>query len=137
MCVAPLTRISDLPMKTILRALVILSPALLASCGNRITQREVLRRSQIEVAAREPWADSAAILVEEKPDGRMQLTWEIKAGALDRSGYPRYKGLNFVPGTERKLRFTPGGCLMSYSYDGSPCTYAPTVSTYLIEPADK
>lgn len=106
-----------------MRPLLFLTPVLLASCGNLVSQREILRRSQAEVASRESWSDTAFILIDEKPDDLLQFHWVVKAGSLDNSDYPRYTGLNFVPGTERKLRFTREGCLIGYGYNGSRCHY--------------
>lgn len=106
-----------------MRTIAFLLPVLLASCGQLVTQREILIRSKAEVAAREPWADTALLLVEGKPSAQEGwftwngsfLTWVVKAGAWDYSEYPSYRGLNVVPGTERELRFTRDGCLVSYT----------------------
>ena len=54
------------------------------------------------------------------------MIWKVKAGAFDYSDYPHYKGIYFVPGTERELRFTRDGCLMSYTDHGSRCLAAGT-----------
>lgn len=110
-------------MKSILRPFLFLTPIVLASCGNLATQREILRRSQAEIAAREPWVEDAIILIDEKPNDLLQHTWKVKAGAFDMSDFPRYTGLNVIPGTERNLVFSRGGCLLSYSYSGSRCLY--------------
>ena len=113
-----------------MRSLIFLSPlVLLASCADLVSQREILRRAQIEVAARESWANDAFVIIEEKPDTPLRITWQVKAGELDRSESPKYQGIHIVPGTERKLRFTRGGCLVSYAYAGSPCLYPPTSAT--------
>jgi len=47
--------------------------------------------------------------------------WKVKAGSLDYSDYPRYHGIDFVPGTERELRFTQDGCLVGYIDCGNRC----------------
>lgn len=106
-----------------MRAILLLFPALLVSCGPTLSQREILRRSKIEVATREAWSDSAVLVVNGKPSDYMQPGWVVKAGAYDLGAYPRYQGLHFVPGTERELRFTRDGCLISYRYAGSCCHY--------------
>ena len=105
-----------------MRTIAFLLPVLLASCGQLVTQREILIRSKAEVAAREPWADTAVLIVEEKPSAREGwfnwdgwFTWVVKAGAWDYSEYPSYKGINLVPGTERELCFTRDGCLLNYA----------------------
>lgn len=111
-----------------MRTIAFLLPVLIASCAPMVTQREILIRSKAEVAAREPWADTAVLLVEEKPsmeDGWFSwtgwFTWVVRAGAWDYSEYPSYKGINMVPGTERELRFTRDGCLVGYDEQTSRC----------------
>lgn len=93
--------------------MLLLIPALLASCGPTISQREVLGRARAEVALRETWADSALIKIRERPSLPWS-DWEIQAGKLDESNYPLYEGLDLVPGTERELRFSRTGCLLQY-----------------------
>ena len=115
-----------------MRALLFLAPVLLASCGSLVSQREIIKRSQAEIAAREPWSDAAVILVEKRP-GDYRFTWEVRAGAMDYSDYPSWRGLDLVPGTERDLRFTRDGCLIGYANRGSRC---PRTGTYGMLPAE-
>ena len=124
----------------IMRALLVLLPVVLAGCGssgNPASQRQILKQSQAEIALREPWAATAAIFVVEDPDDSVYFwrhiwKWKVKAGAFDYSDYPRYHGIDFVPGTERELRFTENGCLIDYIDRGnrclSPATTVPTES---------
>jgi hypothetical protein len=127
-----------------MRTIAFLIPVLLASCGQMVTQREILIRSKAEVAAREPWSNTAVILVEEKPsyeDGWFNFggmfTWVVKAGAWDYSEYPSYRGINLVPGTERELRYTRDGCLVSYADKTGRCPRPGYVSetTVVVEEA--
>jgi hypothetical protein len=104
-----------------MRALLFLLPVALASCGTLTTQREILKRSQAEIAAREPWSDTAVVLVEQKPDDMLKLTWRVRAGSLDTTDYPAWTGINLVPGTERELCYSRDGCLLGYSDIGSRC----------------
>ena len=110
-----------------MRTLLFLLPVVLAGCSSLgshpVTQREILRQSQLEIARREPWSASAAVLVQ-NPGELSRMIWKVKAGAFDYSDYPHYKGIYFVPGTERELRFTRDGCLMSYTDRGSRCLTA-------------
>ena len=110
-----------------MRALLFLAPVVLAACGPTATQREVLIQSKVEVARREPWARNAVIFVE-NPDDNFRFDWKIRAGEYDFTGYPHYTGIHLVPGTERELRFTPAGCLMSYEDAHNPCL-TPVVMT--------
>ena len=114
---------------TIMRALLFLLPVLLVGCTSStkysISQREILKRSQAEIDRREPWSGSAAIIVQ-NPGEIARVTWKVRVGAFDFSDYPRYKGIYFVPGTERELHFTADGCLTSYADLGNPC---PTTDT--------
>ena len=104
-----------------MRALVFSLPVLLGSCTNLvISQREILQRSQDEIARREGWSETAAIFVEQTPDD-FRFTWKVKAGAFDYSEYPSWRGIRFVPGTERELRFTRDGCLVRYDRQQSRC----------------
>ncbi len=110
-----------------MRALLFLLPVVLAGCGSTgsfisysVSQREILKRSKAEIARREPWASDAAIIVK-NTDNYTRLRWKVKAGALDRSDYPSYKGIYFVSGTERELEFTRDGCLTSYTTPGGNC----------------
>ncbi len=112
-----------------MRALLLLLPAFLASCGPTISQREVLGRARAEVALREPWADSALILVKDRPSFAWS-TWKIRAGEMDDSSYPDYRGLDFVPGTERELQFARNGCLVQYDHRITGCN-----SRYQMAPA--
>lgn len=106
---------------TIMRALLLVLPVVLASCGHLTSQREILKRSQAEISRREPWAATAAIFVT-NPGENSRLWWNVRAGAVDYSAYhPAYKGTYFVSGTERELRFTRDGCLIGYGYAGSRC----------------
>jgi hypothetical protein len=124
-----------------MRTLLLLPlPVLLASCGNLTTQREILIRAKAEVAAREPWSDTAVILVEQKPSAQEGwftwdgwFAWVVKAGAWDYSEYPSYRGINLVPGTERELRFTRDGCLLSYADRTGRCPRPGFVSTPPVE----
>lgn len=112
-----------------MRTLLFLLPVVLASCGTSsspVSQRQILKQSQVEIARREPWSATAAIFVVEDPDDsvyfwRHTWKWKVKAGAFDYSDYPRYHGINFVPGTERELRFTDDGCLTDYIDRGNRC----------------
>lgn len=112
-----------------MRIFLFLLPVVLAGCssfGSRsVTQREILKQSQVEIARREPWAANAAIFVE-NPGELSRLIWKVRAGAFDDSDYPHYKGIYLIPGTERELRFTRAGCLMSYSDRGNRCLTAVT-----------
>ncbi|MCW1923660.1 hypothetical protein OKA05_13930 [Luteolibacter arcticus] len=123
-----------------MRTIAFLFPVLLASCGSVATQREILIKSKAEVAAREPWSDTAVILVEKEPmaqDGWIDptgwFTWVVRAGAWDYSEYPSYKGINMVPGTQRELRFTRDGCLVRYSDETGRCDRAGFVSPAPVE----
>jgi hypothetical protein len=91
-------------------------------CNNySVPQREILKRSQAEIAVREPWSTCAAIFVT-NPGDPARTSWKVSAGALDYSAFsPVYKGTYFVPGTERELTFSPDGCLVDYVYSGSRC----------------
>lgn len=112
-----------------MRALLILLAVVLAGCANSsypVSQRQILKQSQAEIAQREPWAATAAIFVVESPGDSLYFwrhpwKWQVKAGAFDFSDYPRYTGIDFVPGTERELRFTADGCLTDYIDRGSRC----------------
>lgn len=108
-----------------MRALPFLLAVVLAGCANTPTiystsQRQILKQSQEEIARREPWAGTAAIFVT-NPGEISRLTWKVRAGAYDFSDYPNYRGINFIPGTERELRFTANGCLTSYTDRGNHC----------------
>ncbi|MCH7226333.1 hypothetical protein [Haloferula sp. A504] len=103
-----------------MRSILLLIPALLASCGPTISQREVLGRARAEVAVRETWADSALIKVRKRPAFPWSH-WKIQAGQLDESNYPLYEGLDLVPGTERELRFSRSGCLVRYGENLTGC----------------
>ncbi len=123
-----------------MRTIAFLLPVLLASCGQMVTQREILIRSKAEVAAREPWSDTAVLLVEEKPSAQEGwftwdgwFTWVVRAGAWDYSEYPSYRGINLVPGTERELRFTRDGCLIGYSDKTGRCPRPGFVSEAPVE----
>ncbi len=110
-----------------MRAFLWILPVIFAGCSTyTASQREILKRSQAEIELREPWSASAAVFVI-NPNVSERYNWKVKAGALDYSAYrPTYKGIYFVPGTERELTFTPDGCLSGYSYSGSPCTAVDT-----------
>ena len=118
-----------------MRALLFILPLVVAGCGstsNPVSQRQILKRSQAEIARREPWAATAAIYVVEAPEDFIYFwprawKWKVKAGAFDYSGYPRYPGIDFVPGTERELRFTESGCLLDYIDRSSRCPRSATV----------
>lgn len=97
-----------------MRAHLFLLPLVLAGCGEAISQHEILRRSKVEIARRETWAPTAAIIIQ-NPDEVSRFNWKVRAGAFDFSDYPHYKGIRFVPGTERELRFTPDGNLTRYT----------------------
>ncbi len=108
-----------------MRALLILLPVVLAGCVSNasrfsVSQRQILQRSQAELDRREPWAGNAVILVE-NPDDFTRMTWKVRAGAFDSSDHPSYKGIHFVEGTERELRFSTNGCLTRYSAPGTRC----------------
>lgn len=103
-----------------MRAILLLLPLLFASCGTAVSQRDVLGRARAEVALRESWADSAMVVVKERPAFAWS-TWKIRAGAVDYSDYPVYEGLDVVPGTERELQFTRAGCLIQYDGRTSGC----------------
>ena len=124
-----------------MRALLCLLPVVLAGCVSddsfSVSQREILRQSQAEIAAREPWAANAAVFVVDS-DEFIPITWRVKAGSLDRSDYPVHKGIYFHPGTERELRFTRAGCLVSYIDRGHPClTQDTAVTTETVTVAEK
>lgn len=114
-----------------MRRLLLLLPVLLASCGPAISQREVLGRAKAEVALREPWADSALVVVKKKPAFAWSL-WKIQAGQLDDSSFPIYEGLDMLPGTERQLLFARNGCLVRYEERTSGCA-----DRYRMAPARK
>ena len=122
---------ADLKKSDTMRTLLFLLPVVLVGCssfGSRpVTQREILKQSQVEIARREPWASDAAIFVE-NPGELSRMIWKVRAGAFDYSDYPHYKGIYFVPGTERELRFTRDGCLMSYADRGNRCRTAVTTA---------
>ena len=113
----------------IMHKLLFLLPFVLTGCGYfggfgtfSVSQREILKRAQAEIALREPWADQAAVFVT-NPDDTGRSVWKIKAGAIDREAFtPVYRGTYFVSGTERELRFTRDGCLTRYSFPGSECS---------------
>ncbi len=114
-----------------MRALLYLLPLVLAGCGSSsssVSQREILKRSQAEIARREPWAETAAVFVQ-NPGEISRINWKVRAGAFDYSDYPRYQGIYLVAGTERELRFTPGGCLTSYADCGNHCLTAATTDS--------
>lgn len=114
-----------------MRALAIFLPVLFGSCANVVvSQREILQRSQDEIALREGWSDTAAIFVEQTPDD-YRFTWKVKAGAFDYSDYPSWRGIRFVPGTERELKFTRDGCLVRYDRHRSRC---PRTAVYTAAP---
>lgn len=107
---------------SIMRALLLLTPLVLTHCAftnnYKASQREILRLAKEEINRREPWADTAAIIISDPVDAT-RLTWKVKAGALDYSEYsPVYKGTYYLPGTERELWYTRSGCLLSYKYRG-------------------
>jgi hypothetical protein len=110
-----------------MRALSCILPIVLVGCcdigsftTHTATQREILKKSQAEIARREPWADTATIIIK-NPDDFSRMVWKVKAGAFDYSDYPSYKGIYFVEGTERELRFTTDGCLTRYAAPRSAC----------------
>src|SRR6478609_2311487 len=114
-----------------MRALLVLLPLVLVSCGHLVTQREILKRSQAEVSQREPWAATAAYFITTPADDS-HVFWKIKAGAVDYSAYhPHYKRTYFVSGTERELCFSRDGCLLGYRYIGGRCPWVDQV----MEPA--
>ena len=114
-----------------MRTLLFLLPVVLAGCSTTpsASQREILKRSQAEVARREPWAATAAVFVK-NPDDYWGSTWKVRAGALDYSAYyPVYKGVYLVPGTERELRFTRDGCLIEYKSLRDLCATGETIDS--------
>lgn len=105
-----------------MRPLILLPLALVsASCVGTTSQRTILQRAQAEVALRESWSDTAYIRIEEAPRGG-RFIWKVSAGAFDGSDYPEYKGPYVLPGTERTLRFSKNGCLLSYTHPNISCT---------------
>lgn len=121
----------------IMRALLFLLPVVLVGCGSyTVSQREILKRSKAEIARREPWADNAVIIVK-NPDDFSRMTWKVRAGAFDDSDYPSYKGIYFVEGTERELKFSKDGCLTEYTDPGSRCATVPTDSTGVLMVPEK
>lgn len=112
-----------------MRALLFLLPVVVVGCSASssytATQREILKRSKVEIARREPWADSAVVIVQ-NPDDFSRMTWKVRAGAFDYSDYPSYKGIYFVEGSERELRFSTDGCLTGYTALGNRCATAVT-----------
>ena len=122
-----------------MRALHFLLPLFLGGCViNRpeyaATQRDILTQSQVEIARREPWASNAAIFVDES-NGFPPYTWRVRAGSLDRSGLPTFTGIHFVPGTQRELRFSSEGCLLSYIDRGNRCV-TPVSTTWANAPME-
>ena len=103
-----------------MRSLCFLFPVLLASCGSTVTQNQIFAQARAEIARREPWADNATILIQQRPD-EWHLTWRAVAGSFDFSESPGNQGLRVTPGTERELRFTRKGCLISYSQPNNHC----------------
>ena len=103
-----------------MRALLLLLPVLLASCGTTVTQNQIFAQARAEIARREPWADNATILIQQRPD-EWHLTWRAVAGSFNFSESPGIQGLRVTPGTERELRFTRKGCLISYSQPTNHC----------------
>ena len=103
-----------------MRTLLFLLPVLLASCGTTVTQNQIFAQARAEIARREPWADNATILIQHRPD-EWHLTWRAVAGSFDFSESPGSQGLRVTPGTERELRFTRHGCLMTYSSPTNRC----------------
>lgn len=120
----------------IMRAFLFFIPVVLAACSNEssriysISQRQILKQSQAEIALREPWAADAAIFVT-NPGEISRLSWKVRAGAFDRSDLPKYKGIHFVSGTERELQFTADGCLTSYADRGNHCLTTETEEAVL------
>jgi hypothetical protein len=112
-----------------MRAFLCLFPVVLAGCATTssypVSQREILRQSQVEIARREPWAPMAAIFARESDDFSV-VAWKVKAGAYERSDYPNFKGIYFVPGTERELQFSRSGCLLGYIDRGNRCVSTET-----------
>lgn len=119
----------------VMRTPHLLAVLMLAGCGPAITQREILRRSKIEVSHRESWSDTAFIIVEKEPSD-YRYSWEVRAGAFDYSDYPKYRGIHLIAGTERSLRFTRDGCLLEYADSSDRCahryysTAAPPLETF-------
>jgi hypothetical protein len=103
-----------------MRALAVLFPVVLASCGSLVSQNDIFEQSRAELARREPWAENATILIRESP-GDLRLTWKVSAGSFDYSRPPGAHGLRLVPGTERELKFTRDGCLLGYSSPSQRC----------------
>jgi hypothetical protein len=103
-----------------MRAFLFFLPVVLASCGQVVTQHEILQQSRVELARRETWSDQAIIVVRQSPDD-WRMTWRVSAGYFDYSEVPGGQGLRVVPGTERELRFTRDGCLLGYSNPTSRC----------------
>ena len=105
-----------------MRAPHLLLVLVLAGCGPAISQREILNRSKIEVSSREPWSDTAFIIVEKEPSD-YRYTWEVRAGAYDYSATRGFHGIHLVPGTERSLTFTRDGCLIGYADRSDRCAH--------------
>lgn len=128
----------------LMHKLLFLLPFVLTGCGYfggfgtfSVSQREILKRAQAEIALREPWSDQAAVFVT-NPDDTGRSTWKIRAGAIDRSAFsPVYHGTYFVAGTERELRFTRDGCLTRYSFPGSACSIGNAASAPVPFESDK
>ncbi|MGB6223002.1 hypothetical protein [Haloferula sp.] len=124
-----------------MRRLLFIPLALLFSgCGNTTSQSDILARAKAEVSKRENWSEQAYIRVDNRPSPDYifwrDLTWEVSAGAFDYSGYPKYNGINVLPGTERELRFTRDGCLIEYKNSLHRCAdgYNATEKTVVYAP---
>lgn len=106
-----------------MRVLLLFLPVVLAGCVSNmrpVSQREVLKQSQVEIARRESWSPRAAVFVDDTGDF-VRRTWVVRAGEFDFSEYPHYTGIHFVHGTERELVFDGTGCLISYENISNPC----------------
>lgn len=109
-----------------------------SGCATPTSQSNILAQAKAEVSKRENWGDRAVIRVEKKPDNQYMywrdINWKVSAGAFNFSDYPSYNGTRVIPGTERELTFTRGGCLTGYKdvnrscAIGSPAQPAPAPS---------
>ena len=102
----------------------------LVGCAETASQPQILAASKAAVANRESWSEHAYVKIDKVP-GAIDPRWKVSAGAFDSSSYPDYRGIRAQPGTERQLRFTRDGCLITYRDGSSPCVRG----SYSSEPA--
>ncbi|MFC7339003.1 hypothetical protein ACFQY0_17535 [Haloferula chungangensis] len=96
-----------------------------SACTTPTSQSHVLEQAKAEVSKRESWGDQAYIRIDRRPDPEYMYwrdyTWKVSAGAVDYSDYPSYNGTRVIPGTEREMKFSRSGCLVSYKHATNEC----------------